>query len=345
MKYLLTMLLAVTMTAMVSLAAKAQEKGEVYYLIPDSGGPFYPESAKVMSYFLEQVGYKLTTLDATQKSDIQLNQIDNVINLKPKAMVVAAVDFDAVVPGIERARAAGISVMAFDRQISSTKLDLTSVAGTVEIGHNAAEQAIRLLKERKGQAKGKVLQITGDPGDSYSVSVRGAFDEVIAKYPDIKVETKAAMQWEPTNAANITQDYLQTNPDVDMIFYHSGYLASAVVAILQSAGKKPGDILMLDADGDIGGLAQIRAGWQQIAVGAPMYAQAYAIAMFLDKILKGEPLKAGEYEVLGLKSELTDEKWGPNLKIPGALVTKDNVDDPIHWANGKLPTQKVVPVQ
>ncbi|CAN7564173.1 sugar ABC transporter substrate-binding protein [Mesorhizobium caraganae] len=345
LKSAVSILMSVLFLILAPVFATAQDKGEIYYLIPDSGGPFYPESAKVMAHFLDQIGYKVTTLDATNKSDVQLNQIDNVINLKPKAMVIAAVDFDAVVPGVERAQAAGIPVIAFDRPITSAKLALTSVAGTIEIGHDAAKQTIRLLTERKGAVKGKVLQITGDPGDSYSVSVKGAFDEIMAAYPDVKIETKAAMQWEPTNAANIAQDYLQTNPDVDLIFYHSGYLASAVVAILQAAGKKPGDILMLDADGDIGGLAQIRAGWQQVAVGAPMFAQAYGVAMFLDKIIRGEPLKAGEYEVLGLKSVLTDEAWGPNLKIPGALVTKENVDDPLHWANLKLPPQKVEPVK
>ena len=39
-------------------------------------------------------------------------------------------------PGIEAARTAGIPVMIFDRQITSTPTDLTSVAGTIEIGQS-----------------------------------------------------------------------------------------------------------------------------------------------------------------------------------------------------------------
>ena len=325
-------------------AAHAESKGKIYYFIPDSGGPFYPDSAKVLEQFLGQEGYEVTTLDATNKSDLQLNQIDNVINLKPKAIIIAAVDFDAVVPGIEKARAAGIPALSFDRQIKGTKLGLTSVAGTIEIGRSAADQAISLLKGRYGEAKGNVLQITGDPGDAYSVSVREGFDEKMKTYPNVSVVTKAAMQWEPTNAANIAQDQLQSNPNTDLIFYHSGYLASAVVAIVQGAGKKAGEVMMLDADGDPGGLTQIRAGWEQTAVQQPMQAQCYAIAMFLDKVIRGEDIKAGKYDVLGLPAELTTEKWGANIKIPGSVITKANVDDPSNWGNGKVPSVKVQPV-
>jgi ribose transport system substrate-binding protein len=327
-----------------SASVHAETKGKIYYFIPDSGGPFYPDSAKVLEQFLGQEGYEVTTLDATNKSDLQLNQIDNVINLKPKAIIVAAVDFDAVVPGIEKAVAAGIPAISFDRQIKGAKLGLTSLAGTTEIGHSAAEQTIDLLKKRYGEVKGKVLQITGDPGDAYSVSVREGFDEIMKDHPNVSVVTKAAMQWEPTNAANIAQDQLQTTPNTDVIFYHSGYLASAVVAVVQGAGKKAGEVMMLDADGDPGGLAQIRAGWEQVAVQQPMQAQCYAIAMFLDKILRGQEIKAGKYEVLGLPSELTIEKWGPNIKIPGNVITKANVDDPSNWGNGKAPSVEVRPV-
>ncbi|TJW19564.1 MAG: sugar ABC transporter substrate-binding protein, partial [Mesorhizobium sp.] len=70
---------------------------------------------------------------------------------------------------IEAARAAGIPVVEFDRQITSTPSDFTSVAGTVEIGQIAADQAEKLLKAKHGAVKGKILQVLGDPGDPYTL--------------------------------------------------------------------------------------------------------------------------------------------------------------------------------
>ena len=68
-------------------------------------------------------------------------------------------------------------------------------------------------------------------------------------------------------------------------------------------------------------------------------------AMFADKVVNKQEIKPGTYDVTGLKSELTIEKWGPNIKIPGSAITKANVDDPKFWGNKKPPTQKVTPVE
>jgi ribose transport system substrate-binding protein len=76
-----------------------------------------------------------------------------------------------------------------------------------------------------------------------------------------------------------------------------------------------------------------------------MVAQAAALAMFADKVVNKQEIKPGNYNETGLESVLAIEAWGPNIKIPGAAITKDNVDDPKFWGNLKPPTDKVVPVE
>ena len=63
--------------------------------------------------------------------------------------------------------------------------------------------------------------------------------------------------------------------------------------------------------------------------------------MFADKVVNKQEIKPGTYNVTGLESVLTIEAWGPNIKIPGAAITKDNVDDPKFWGNLKPPTEAV----
>ena len=235
--------------------------------------------------------------------------------------------------------------MIFDRQITSTPSDLTSVAGTVEIGYIAAEEAARLLKEKNGEVKGKVLQILGDPGDPYTLDIQKGFEEKMAAYDGVEIITQPAMQWEASNAGNIAQDQLLTNPDIDLIFNHAAHLSVAVAAVLEAAGKKPGEILMMSSNGAPVGLDLIRNGWLQVEVEQPMYAQAAALAMFADKVIAGEELKPGTYNVTGLESVLTMEDWGPNIKIPGAAITAENVDDPAFWGNLQPPTEPVSPVE
>ncbi len=46
-----------------------------------------------------------------------------------------------------------------------------------------------------------MLQILGDPGDNYTLDIQKGFEEVMRpEAPDVEIITKAAMQWEATNA-------------------------------------------------------------------------------------------------------------------------------------------------
>jgi ribose transport system substrate-binding protein len=116
-----------------------------------------------------------------------------------------------------------------------------------------------------------------------------------------------------------------------------------VISILEANGKQPGDIMMMASNGAPVGLDNIRSGWQQVEVEQPLYAQVYGLAMFADKVIAGDKLEPGTYDVLGLESELTVEDWGPNLKIPGAAITRENVDEARFWGN-LSPTKEPVAV-
>ncbi|MBN8998555.1 MAG: sugar ABC transporter substrate-binding protein [Rhizobiales bacterium] len=324
--------------------AFAQEKGTIYYLVPTLLDEFQTGSVSAIEKFMGDVGYKTVTLNADNKTDVQQGQMNDVIALKPSAIVLAAVDFNALKPQIEAARAAGIPVMEFDRQITSTPSDFTSVAGTVEIGHVAAGEIERLLKEKNGAVKGKVLQVLGDPGDPYTLDIQKGFEEKMKAFPDVTIISKPAMQWEASNAGSIVADQLLANPDIDLVFVHAAHLAVAAVASMEAAGKKPGDVLLVSSNGAPVGLDLIRKGWEQVEVEQPLFAQAAALAMFADKVVNKQEIKPGNYEVLGLDGVVTIESWGPNIKLPGAAITKDNVDDPKFWGNMKTPEAKVTPV-
>jgi len=314
-------------------------------MVPTLLDEFQTESVSALTRFMGDVGYELVAENADNKTDLQQSQMDNIINLKPKAIILAAVDFNALAPYIEKARAAGIPVMIFDRQITSTKSDLTSVAGTVEIGYIAAEQSQGLLKTKNGAVKGKVLQVLGDPGDPYTLDIQKGFEEKMKPFPDVKIISLPAMQWEASNAGTIVADQMVANPDIDLIFVHAAHLAVAAVASLEAKGKKPGDVLLVSSNGAPVGLDLIRKGWEQVEVEQPLFAQAAALAMFADKVVNKEEIKPGPYTVLGLDSTMTTESWGPNIKIPGAAINKTNVDEPRFWGNMKVPSTPIQPVR
>ena len=333
-KMLFGIILLVVAVSVLAPPVWGADKGTVFYLSPNQFDEFQTTASQLLKNYVSRAGYEFKQLVAgNEDAALQLNQLDNVILLKPKAIIVAPVDPIAIVAGIEKARAAGIAIIAFDRTVSQTKVDFTSVAGCYKMGVLAANEMVRLLKEKNGSPKGLVLDILADAQDSYATLIEEGIQDTMKNYPDIKVDTKVAGQWEATRAANIADNYLLAKPKTDLIFTSGDFLAAAVVSVLQTKNLEKGKVLMVTTAGMPVGLNLIRDGWIHADVEQPLIAQAEGVAMFLDDIVGNKSLKAGEYTVGGFKSKLVMQPYGPELQIPGSVITKQNVDDPKFWAN------------
>ena len=116
-----------------------------------------------------------------------------------------------------------------------------------------------------------MLQVLGDPADPYTLDIQKGFEEKMKEFPDVKIISLPAMQWEASNAGTIVADQLVANPDIDLIFVHAAHLAVAAVASLEAKGKKPGDVLLVSSNGAPVGLDLIRKGWEQVEVEQPLY--------------------------------------------------------------------------
>ncbi|MFW6180210.1 MAG: sugar ABC transporter substrate-binding protein [Spirochaetota bacterium] len=316
---------------------KEAGKGLVFYLSPNQFDEFQTTASSLIRTYVEDAGYQLKEMVAQsgQAEDValQLSQLDNAMTQNPAAIIIAACDSSAVADSIARARAQGIPVIVFDRSITETEVDFSSVAGCYRIGVLAGGEIAGLLKEKYGSVKGRILDIMGDPGDQYTVLIEEGFQDVMKDYPDVEITTKIADGWEASNAADIADNWLVANPDTDLIFSHAEHLAAAITSVLQTRGYRKGEIIMVSTAGMPMGLDLVREGWLQATVEQPLTAQAEGVAMFLDDVISRKEFKPGTYKVGGFDSTLEIKPYGPELVIPGSVITRENVDDKQFWGN------------
>ena len=312
----------------------AEDKGTVFYLAPNQFDEMQTTAAKEIKNVVEEAGYECKVLVAGNEDvSLQINQMENAITQDPVAIILAATNSTAIADSVERARDEGIPIIIYDRTITDTYVDFTSVAGCKKMGIIAGNQIAELLKERYGEVKGNVFDLMGDPGDMYTVKIEEGFKEVMEQYPNVNITTKVTHGWEATTGANTTEDWIVANPDTDLIFAHADHMASAIAARLETRGYDPGEIMLVSTAGMPMGLDLVREGWAQVTVQQPVIAQAKGVAMFLDKIVNRECPKPGTYDVGGLTAELVYQDYGPELQIPGAAITKENVENPQWWGN------------
>ena len=87
--------------------------------------------------------------------------------------------------------------------------------------------------------------------------------------------------------------------------------------------------MLMASNGAPVGLDNIRCGWQQVEVEQRALRPGLRAGDVHAVDLRGQEPRPGTYDVAGLKSELTIEDWGPNLKIPGAVITGERRRHPL----------------
>ena len=107
---------------------------------------------------VEAAGGKYIDADANLSNEQQLTDIDSLINKGADVLILLAQDTEAVLPGVQKAKDAGIPIIAYDRLIEDSEA-LYITFDNVAVGR--AEAAAILEKVPTGN----YVLIKGDPGD------------------------------------------------------------------------------------------------------------------------------------------------------------------------------------
>ena len=197
---------------------------DIYYLLPDLTDEFQTESQKMIEAVFGELGYQVLSLNAEGHADLQTRQFLEALRRRPAAIILNPVDFSLLARNIPNN--SETPILVYDREIMDAKVTLTSTSDAVSIGRLAAMKAASVLNE----SNNTVIQITGDPGDNYSLAVRQGFDTAFLQYNNYSVFTKPALDWEPANALKVVTDYerlTKTLDNIGVIFAHSAELSTS----------------------------------------------------------------------------------------------------------------------
>jgi ABC-type sugar transport system substrate-binding protein len=272
--------------------------------------------------------YDVISVDAHDDAELQIRQLKNAASDNPVAIILNAVDSLSISRALSDIKAKGIPVLVYDRMLANEdEFQFASVSDAVSIGEMAGREAIELLG-LKADTKKTILQIAGDPGDSYSLRVLGGFRATMNDYRLVDVITIPAMAWEPQNARKIAEELKRSKRDIDLIFCHSADLAAAVIPLFQE-DIELGKVNVMAITGAPTGLDNLEKGLQKFEIEQPTYAQVYGLALGLRHVLDrkaGKPgLQDGPCTVMGIPGTLGEN--GKVLKLKGRLLHRSDLQD------------------
>ncbi|MBA1430854.1 sugar ABC transporter substrate-binding protein [Pseudomonas fluorescens] len=249
-------------------------------------------------------GVQLQFEDARADVVKQLSQVENFISQKVDAIIVNPVDTASTKNIISAATKAGIPLVFVNRRPDQKDLPKDVVA-VVSDDVEAGKLQMQYIAEKLG-GKGKIVILLGDLANNSTTNRTKGVKEVLAKYPDIKIEQEQTGIWLRDRGMTLVNDWLTQGRDFNAVLANNDEMAIGAAMALKSAGKK--DVLIAGVDGTPDGLNAITKGEMAASAFQDAKGQAVGSVEAARKMARHEPVEQ-------------------DVVIPFKLITPDNVKD------------------
>lgn len=266
----------------------------------------------------KELGAEVNVQNANGDLEEQKKQIDYLIKKEMDVIVIICIDSDDLKDSVKKAKEAGIKVIAYDRLIMDSDVDLYISFDNTRVGAIMAEALVD-----GGIAGGSVLMLGGSPTDSNVPLVETAFKKIMRENNVTILDSIHADGW----LAEIAAEYIYDNMDVvskaDAIMCGNDDIASRVVPALAEK-RLAGKVLVVGQDADLEACQRIVEGTQLMTVYKPVEKLAQRAAECAVALAQGESI-TGEDVVMLENGEFRV----PYVGLEPLSVTEDNINEVI----------------
>lgn len=282
-----------------------QKKMKIGLTVPTLGNPFFVAMSKGAQEVAAKYNAEVIVVSADHDLAKQTQQFEDFITQKVDLILLSPFDSKGIAGAVQQAKAAGIPVVALDGSAEGG-IDTVVMSDNVQAGRLAAEY----LAERLG-GKGNIVLIDGPPVSAVTDRIKG-FEEVLAKYPDIKIIANQNGEGNREKALTLMEGILQANKEIDAVFCINDEEGVGVKIAQEQAGRSE-EFFIVGVDGAPSAADALKEKKSYAATSAQfpnqMAIQGVELAM---KVINGEKVE-------------------PQILIPTELITQDNVDAYKGW--------------
>lgn len=241
----------------------------------------------------------VTFADANGDISKQLDQIDNFIAQKVNAIIIVPVDYQGIVPGVEKANKAGIPVIALGIESAGGKYTFVG-SKNLDAGRMQGEFMAKTLPKNA-----KIVYLQGQPGLYHSKERLEGFTKAMSGRGDVKVLANLPANYDRAEGMKVTEDWIQRFPQFDALIAANDQMALGALQALKAAGRKGVSISGIDGTKDA--LAAIKGGEMSQSIFQNAKGQAEGAYKAVKMAMDGKPLPK-------------------EMLIPFESIVKENVD-------------------
>jgi len=262
---------------------------------------FIQNIQEALSAKAKELDIELIEADGQGKSEYQISHVESFIVRKVDVIILNPCSVEGCKLAVQSANKAGIPILTVNNIVANQDMCETYVGSD-------SEESGRIQMEyvaKKLQGKGNIVILRGPIGHDAEIGRRKGAQEILEKYPGIKVLFEQSANWSRDEAKAIMEVWLQSGQHIDAVVAQNDEMALGALKAVEEVDKL-NDILIFGVDAIPDALDAINGGRMEATV-------------FQDA--KGQGIKAIEAAfriAKGLQVEKT-------IYIPYDLVTRDDV--------------------
>lgn len=219
---------------------KNEEKIKIGVSFQEMNNKFFVVMKDSIRTAAATINAELVIKDAQHNVLKQINDIEDMINQGVDILLINATDTHGIEIALIEAQNAGLTILTFDADAKGPRKAYVA-SDNFELGYKAGEFMAEELSK-----KGQVAILNGIPTDGILDRVLG-FKTALEKYPNIKIVDNQNGYQERNKAMHVTENMLQSNPNLDAIFSVNGTGALGCYYALKDAVDK--DVFIVSIDG------------------------------------------------------------------------------------------------
>lgn len=238
----------------------------------------------------DKQGFRVVVADAKGDGDTQVSQIQNFITQNVDAIIYIPAGATAATVPVRDANAAGIPIVAVDRNPAGAPADSFIATDSVAAAKQLGDYVIDITN---GKANVGVIQ--GQIGTTPEQARDEGFTEALKSAPGMhEVARQASQQWAQSEGFDIATDMLQAHPEITVFFGRADALALGAASAARAANRP--DIKVVGFDGDIAGLKAVADGQLAATITQPTYAMGTLAVQSVRALLDDKPVPAEQLQ-------------------------------------------------
>src|SRR5262245_55055868 len=316
--------------------AQAQKKPTIGIAMPTKASARWIDDGNNMVRVLKERGYGTNLQYAEDDIPNQLSQVENMVARGVKALVIAAIDGTTLSDVLKQAKAAGITVIAYDRLIRDTpNVDYYATFDNFQVGVLQAQSIEQGLGLKDGKGPFNIELFGGSPDDNNAYFFYNGAMSVLQPYIDSKklvvasgqtgMDKVATLRWDGATAQARMDNLLSafyTTKKVDAVLSPYDGLSIGILSSLKGVGYGSGNTPMpvvTGQDAEVPSIKSMLRGEQYSTIFKDTRDLAKVTADMVDAALSGKTVTVNDTTTYN-----NGVKVVPSYLLKPVIVDKSN---------------------